>query len=210
MKIYDITAEVSKSLPFYSESDPFDMKRVLQLKNGDMCNLTRVTMSMHTGTHADMPLHFIDDGTACHDTPLDHFYGKAKLIRLSFDAPRDITKADLVPFDIQPGDIILLDTNQSQYMQQPLKKDFTALTTEAAEFLVEKKIKTVGLDYISADVYGSEDFPVHKILLGNKIAILEGLVLQDVPVGEYEISALPLKFKDGDGSPVRAILVDRS
>ncbi|MCL1842833.1 MAG: cyclase family protein [Defluviitaleaceae bacterium] len=209
MKIYDITAEISSALPFYSENDPFKFDRVLRLENGDACNLSRVTMSVHTGTHADMPLHFIENGAACDEISLEHFYGKAKLFRLHHKEPRNISKNDLLPLDIQAGDIILLDTGQSCNMSKPLKKDYTALSPCAAKFLTEKKIKTVGLDYISADTYNAEGFPVHHILLGNGIAILEGLVLQNVPEGEYEISALPLKFKGGEGSPVRAILVAR-
>ncbi|MCL2372827.1 MAG: cyclase family protein [Defluviitaleaceae bacterium] len=208
MQIYDITAEVSQNLPFYSESDPFDMKRVLSMEAGDFCNLTRVTMSLHTGTHADMPLHFVGGGAGCQDVPLENFFGKAKLFRLDISPARDVTHADLAPLDIQAGDIILLDTGQSIHMQESnLKKDYKTLTTCAAEYLTQKKIRTIGIDYLSVDSYNSPDFPVHKILLSSGITVLEGLVLQGVPAGEYTISALPLKFKDGDGSPVRAVLV---
>jgi len=209
MKIYDISAEISPSLPFYSDNDPFNFKKVLRLENGDSCNLSRVTMSTHTGTHADMPLHFIKDGAACHDIPLDYFFGMAKLFRLPFASPRNVTKDDLLHLDIQAGDIILLDVGQSKYMRQStLKKDYAVLQPEAAEFLAAKKIKTLGLDYISADAYHGDDYPIHKILLGSGVAILEGLVLDGVPQGEYLLSALPLKFKDGEGSPVRAVLVE--
>jgi arylformamidase len=206
--MYDITAEISSALPFYSENDPFKFDWVLRLENGDDCNLSRVTMSAHTGTHADMPLHFIENGAACDEIPLEHFYGKAKLFRLNHKQPRNISREDLLPLDIQSGDIILLDTGQSRNMNKPLKKDYTALSPCAAEFLAEKKIRTVGLDYISADTYNAPRFPVHNILLGNGIAILEGLVLENVPEGEYVISALPLKFKGGEGSPVRAVLIN--
>jgi len=203
MKIYDITAELSHALPAYSENDPYKFDWILRLENGDSCNLSRVTMSAHTGTHADMPLHFIENGASCDEISLEHFYGKAKLFRL----PPNVTKDALLPLNIRAGDIILLDTGQSRNMNKPLKKDYTAISPCAAEFLAQRKIKTVGLDYISADTYNAPGFPVHNILLGNGIAILEGLVLHDVPVGEYVISALPLKFKGGEGSPVRAILV---
>ena len=206
MKIYDITATVSSELPFYSENDPFDFRQVLQINAGALCNVSRVKMSVHTGTHADMPLHFVKDGKSCEDMPLDHFYGKAKLFRLPIN--RDVTRKDLEPLDISEGDIILLDTGQSSYMHKSeLKKGYTVLTTEAAEFLVSKKIKTIGIDYISIDEHNSPTFPVHKILLGAGVTILEGLVLDNVPEGEYTISALPLKFKNGDGSPIRAILI---
>jgi arylformamidase len=81
------------------------------------------------------------------------------------------------------------------------------LTADAAEYLVSKKIKTLGIDCLSVDSYGTSDFPVHKALLGNHIAILEGLVFDGVPEGEYILSALPLKFHKGNGSPIRAVLI---
>jgi arylformamidase len=94
--------------------------------------------------------------------------------------------------------------------QSQLKEGYTVLNPDAAEFLVSKKIKTIGIDYISIDEHNSPTFPVHKILLGAGVTILEGLVLDNVPEGEYVISALPLKFKNGDGSPIRAILVSEN
>ena len=208
MKIHDITTTLSQSIPFYSENDPFHFKKTLQLKNGDMCDLSLIKMSSHTGTHADMPLHFIEDGANCETIQLDHFYGNAKVIRLNLETHRHIIKEDLIQHDITEGDRILLCTGQSINMDKPLIKDFIALTPEAAEYLAEKKIKTLGFDYISVDPYNSPNFPVHKILLGNGIAIIEGLVLHNIPPGEYILSALPLKFENGDGSPVRAILIE--
>ena len=208
MKIYDITATLCDTRPFYNDNDKIVITRPMQIANGDICNVSRITITGHMGTHADMPLHFVDGGTACHDTDITHFFGAAKVFHLPLG--RDITREDLLPMDIAAGDIILLGTGQSKYMHQgPMKKDFTVITPDAAAFLSERKIKTLGIDYLSVDAYSSPDFPVHKILLGSGIAILEGLVLDDVPAGEYEISALPLKLKGGDGSPVRAILVKR-
>jgi len=208
MKIYDITAEISDNLPAFGDERP-EVITLAQLANGDAYNLTKLSMSAHTGTHADMPSHFIPGGTTCNEIALDYFYGIAKVIRIAVDG--HIRKADLVPLDIQARDIILLDTGQSAYMRQGvLRQDFIALTPEAAEYLVEKKIKTLGIDYLSVDPYDAVGFPVHTALLGNGIAILEGLVLENVPEGKYTLSALPLKIYSGDGSPVRAILVDDS
>jgi len=206
MKIYDITAEISDTLPVYGDERPTAIKTA-QLKNGDPYNFTKFAATTHTGTHADMPSHFIMGGATCENIPLDCFYGPAKLIRIA--ATGHITKEDLLPHNIEAGSILLIDTGQSQYMRQgTLKKDFLALTPEAAQYLVEKCIKTVGIDYLSIDPYGAEGFPAHMALLGNGITILEGLVLEGVPEGEYILSALPLKIVDGDGSPVRAILVE--
>ena len=206
MKIYDITAEIGSNLPVYGNERP-TIEITSQIANGDAYNFSKINVTAHTGTHADMPLHFILGGATCADISLGYFYGPAKVMHIAVEG--HVRKADLLPLDIQAGDIILLDTGQSPYMRQgALKQDFIALTPEAAEYLVEKKIKTVGIDYLSIDPYGAEGFPAHKALLGNGIAILEGLVLEDVPEGEYTLSALPLKIPGGDGSPVRAVLVD--
>jgi len=205
MKIYDITAEISDNLPIYGNERP-TITKVAHLENGDKYNFTNFSMTTHTGTHADMPSHFIKNGTTCETVALDRFYGPAKLIRLA--TTNHITKADLLPFNIEAGMILLIDTGQSAYMGQgTLKQDFLALTQEAAQYLVEKHIKTLGIDYLSVDPYNETEFPAHMELLGNDVTILEGLVLANVPEGEYTLSALPLKIAGGDGSPVRAILV---
>jgi len=206
MKIYDITAEISDNLPVYGNERP-TVDRVFRLENGDKFNFTKLGLSTHTGTHADMPSHFIMNGATCDTIPLDYFYGPATLIRMA-NVANNITKADLLHFDIKEGCILLIDTGQSKYMRQgTFKEDFFALTPDAAQYLVERKIKTIGIDYLSIDPYGTADFPAHMELLGNGIAVLEGLVLEGVPEGEYTLSALPLKVAGGDGSPVRAILV---
>jgi len=88
-----------------------------------------------------------------------------------------------------------------------MNKDYLALTPDAAQYLAEKKIRTLGIDYLSIDPADTTDFAVHKIILGNGIAVLEGLVLDGVPEGTYTLSALPLKLQNGNGSPVRAVLI---
>ena len=200
MKIYDISIEISNDMLVYGDDEKPQLTDVAEIKQGSLYNLTRFTMTGHMGTHADTPLHFIDGGATCDNIPLDHFYGPAKVIQMPpimGENPRDITKGDLLPLDIQAGDILLLNTGNKVF------------TTEAAAYLTEKKIKTLGVDVMSVDAYDSSDFPVHHMLLGSGIAILECLALDGIPQGTYELSALPLKFKNGNGSPVRAILADK-
>ena len=206
MQIYDITATIGENLPVYVESERPKVEKLEQINKGDFCNLSRLTTITHAGTHADMPSHFITDGATNDTVNLSHFYGSAKLFRLS--PTTHITEKDLAPLNIEAGDIILLDTGQSPQMSKPkLDTNFIALAPCAAEYLAAKKIKTLGIDCLSVDPYGSPNFPAHMVLLGNGITIIEGLVLDAVPVGTYILSALPLKIQGGDGSPVRAVLI---
>ncbi|MCL2360552.1 MAG: cyclase family protein [Defluviitaleaceae bacterium] len=208
MKIHDITASISNNLPPYGGGLRPVITHPARMADGEAYNISKMSFSSHTGTHADTPFHFIADGADCITTPLDHFYGPCKVVTLPVTS--HITKADIEGLDIQAGDIILFNTGQSKYMScGDFKEDFIALTPEAAEYLVSKKIKTIGIDYLSLDPYGAEGFPAHKLLLGSGIAALEGLVLDGVPDGEYILSALPLKYPGGDGSPVRAILIEQ-
>jgi len=206
MKIHDITATIGETLPSYGDKRP-NISKICTIASGAPYNFSKFHSTTHTGTHADMPSHFIDGGAACDNIALSKFCGRARVIRIETDT--HITREDLLPYEIPKGIILLLNTGQSKYMSQPeLKKDFVALTPDAAEYLVECDVKTVGIDYLSVDPYDSEDYPVHKILLGRGIPVLEGLVLDDVPEGDYILSAFPLKIEDGDGSPVRALLVE--
>ena len=204
MKIYDITATISDDLPVYGD-ERFTVNKVASIKTGDKFNFTKFAATTHTGTHADMPSHFIADGATCDNIDLSHFYGRAKLIRIA--ATAHVTKEDLLTYDIPEGIILLIDLGQSKDMSRgTMNKNFLALMPCAAHYLVEKRVKTVGIDCLSVDPYGDDDYPAHMTLLGNGIAILEGLVLDSVPEGEYTLCALPLKFHEGDGSPVRAVL----
>jgi HAD superfamily hydrolase (TIGR01509 family) len=190
----------------------------MRIADGDPCNHSFANISLHTGTHVDMPLHFIDGGDACHETDPGLFYGEAKVVRMAHvmagvqvpgPITRHISRDDLLPLDIRAGDIILLDTGQSGDMQNgPLNKNFKTILPNAAEYLAECKIKTLGIDCLSVDPFVTSDYAAHKILLSKGIGVLEGLVLDGVPQGRYTLSAFPLKFRSGDGSPVRAVLID--
>ena len=206
MKIYDITASISENLPVYSGERP-QVIDVMKMENGDECNFSAIKFSSHTGTHCDVPYHFIQDGKNLDEICLKHFYGKAKLFRPKITSHIRIRDIEHIK-NIREGDIVLFDTGQSDDMENPVfNKDYYSFTPEVAEYLAARKVKTIGIDVLSIDPYKAEGFPAHKILLGKGICLLEGLVLKGVPEGEYTLSALPLKFKGGNGSPVRAVLV---
>jgi arylformamidase len=217
IRIYDITAVLSEELPVYGGgTDPgIVIKEHYSMTRGDRCNVSNVIFGNHTGTHADVPKHFIDDGLTCENVPLDHFIGPARVLDLRpfLTENRKLAQpADLEHFDIGAGEIILLNMGNSHLMRQSVfTRDYISVSLEAAEYLANKNVKTVGVDYLSIEASGSGTNPVHKALLGKGITILEGLVFDndgEVLQGRYILSALPLKFKNGNGSPVRAVLAD--
>jgi HAD superfamily hydrolase (TIGR01509 family) len=213
LKFYDLTAVLSEKLPVYGGgTDPgITITAHYSMARGDRCNVSNLAMGNHTGTHADMPKHFVDDGATCETMPLGHFYGRARVLDLRpfLQGRKQATDTDLSYFDIQKDEIILLNMGNSHHMHSSVfTRDYVSVSEKAAAFLAEKKIKTVGVDYLSIEAAGSGTHPVHNLLLGNNIAILEGLLLEGVPQGSYTLSALPLKLADGNGSPVRAVLAD--
>ena len=216
MRLYDLTATFSEDLPIYGSDPRVVITEHYAMSRGQSCNVSRLEFGCHTGTHADVPKHFIDDGAACDNIPLDHFLGPAKVfdLRRALDGRLTVEAADLAPLPIGEGDIILLNTGNSPLMRaRDFHTDYVSLSPEAADLLADKKIKTIGIDYLSVEAPGSKGHRTHLALLGAGITILEGLVFDNeppgfVPQGQYFLSALPLKIKNGNGSPVRAVLAD--
>ncbi len=113
--------------------------------------------------------------------------------------------------DIKPGEALLFKTANSmkgQCTRGTFSDDFVYISSEAADYCVEKKCGMVGLDYITIEKYGDTDFPAHRKILGANVYILEGINLKAVPPGSYTLVCLPLRIKGGEASPVRAILID--
>ena len=199
MKIYDISAELSTELETYDER--LEIKQISGIEKGDVCNVRKYSLNGHIGTHADAPLHFIKDSAACHEVPLSAFVGECKVFR-----PRDLSAQTISALPINKGDRVLLDTRQ---WRPPLfDKNYKVLDVEAANFLKNAEIALLGVDALSIDAYKDKDFFIHKIILGANIPVLEGLCLEGVKQGRYTLYAPPLKFLDGDGSPVRALLTE--
>jgi arylformamidase len=209
---YDISLPYFPGMVVFPGDPAFATEEILQIKNGDICNLSRVSFGSHTGTHFDAPKHFFDDGLTVDRISLDHFIGKARVCEIM--GKPEITRTDLEAQELEKGEIILIKTDNSRWDEvQRLKthefrKDFVALSPGAARYLVEAGIKTVGVDYFSVENSGDHDFPVHRTLLGNGIIIIEGLVLGAIAPGEYRMTGLPLNIQNGNGSPIRVVLFD--
>ncbi len=182
------------------------IKRVLKMDRGDDCNVSTISMSVHTGTHVDSPYHFIKSGIGINNMLLSAMIGKARVIEIK--DTECIKPEELRPFHIQKGERILFKTLNSIrcWSEKTFLEDFVYISTEACRFLAEKKVRTIGVDYLSVGGYKTNIIQVHRILLGAGIWIIEGLDLSKVKEGNYEMFCLPINIVNGDGAPARAVL----
>lgn len=183
-----------------------EVSKLMQIEKGDICNTSLLTCPVHVGTHVDAPLHFVDGGDGIESLPLYSLAGKAKVFEIINKT--EIPLGEIENSDINEGDIVLFKTiNSTVYLKEKsFNEKYVYLSTEAAEYLVMKKIATVGIDYYSIAGVNNNLIECHQVLLGAKVTIIEGLDLSGISPGEYEFICLPLKIKGSDGSPARAII----
>ncbi len=205
-RVWDVSVPNRPDMHFYPGDPTMEQTRVRAIARGDAANLTHLSLGAHTGTHVDAPAHFIDGAATLDQVPLDRMVGPARVLDLRGLAAIDA--AALQRHEIHSGDIVLFRTDNSERWAQPgFQADFTHLTLDAARLLVERGVKTVGIDYLSIEQFGSKDFAVHKLLLGRGVFIIEGLDLREVAAGSYLLACLPLKLEGVDGAPARAVLM---
>ena len=175
--------------------------------NTHTVRLTTIEMGSHTGTHMDAPFHMIDGGKRLGDFPLDILIGKATVVEIP--PARSIGRAQLQGFDWTGVERILLKTENSKHWNDgKFYEEFVYLEPDGAEFLVERGVRLVGIDYLSVDKFQSASHPSHFVLLQKNILIIEGLNLNAVPPGNYTLLALPLNLHDADGAPTRVVLTN--
>lgn len=209
MQLIDLSHTLQNGMPvFPGDSSPTFTKNLTHQKDG--AQVIRMDLATHHGTHLDCPLHFIQNGKSTDTSALENFYGKALLVDCSgFNAAEKIPVTHFESLATNWHDIswVVLYTGWYKYWGSKLYfGNFPVLSEEAAHFLVNKNIRGIGLDVISIDPVESEDFPIHNIILGNGLYIIENLTnLHEISATEFILAAFPLKILDGDGSPVRAV-----
>ena len=166
-------------------------------------------MSSHTGTHMDARMHFIPGGSGMEALDLSRSVGPCRVVGLGH-VEGHVGRTDLEAEEIAGQARLLFKTRNSNLrlmQQEEFAENYVAISQEAAEYLVEIGVETVGVDYLSVEPFDDEEFHTHHTLLGADVVILEGLVLTDVEPGEYFLVCLPLKLAGSDGSPARALLI---
>ncbi len=200
-------------MPIYPGDPAPSFERAATLeKNG--VNLTRMTLGSHTGTHTDAPIHFIEDGIPVDRIPVSDFFGEALVIDLSGKKPigSGIVAADLEPYGgaIKNDDIVLLYTGSSDQWGNPsTNSNYTYLTGDCCEYLARKKVRAVGIDFLSVEQFKAKEPVAHKMLLSHNIFIIESLsnALRQFSGQRILFVCLPIKLQNGDGAPSRAIAI---
>lgn len=207
MKIYDITRTISTQMAVWPGDTPFSNRWSSRIDEGAAANVSSLTLSAHTGTHVDAPYHYAAEGIRLSEMPLDIHIGPATVVEI--DARGELAASDFAGIDLDNIDRLLIKTPASQRKDEIWEDDFAYLSLEAAALLGEKRVRLFGTDAPSVDPVTTTDMAAHRVLFEGNVAILEAVQLCNVPPGDYELIALPLKIAI-DGSPVRAILRDLS
>lgn len=206
MKYYDISLNLSAETVCWITSPPFELIERRRMSRGDHNNSSALKMSAHSGTHVDAPFHFVPDGATIESLPLELFIGPA-LVQ-AVDAERHITKEHVEAIDWKGESRVLFKTRNSRLLHQSAyDPDFVAFSVEAAQALVARGVKLVGLDYLSV-AHADEQVPVHRAFLDHGVVLLEGIDLSEIEPGRYELICFPIRLRGSDGAPCRAMLRD--
>lgn len=204
-RVYDISRTITPALAVWPGDTPYAAEHVLRIAADDSVNLTTLTLSAHTGSHADAPYHVLAEGAHPAALPLERYIGPAHVVTIARQHG-GIVPDDFAGRDLSGLERLLIHTWVSDLPDDQWPDDFPYPTVELADWLAAQGAVLLGLDCPSVDRFDSADLPVHHRLLAHGIANLETLRLAGVPDGVYELIALPLKLADACGSPVRAVL----
>lgn len=196
----DFTTTISTGMVYWPDNAPVHIQQTLSMADGAPANVTEMSLSVHTGTHVDAPLHFLEDGKDVTQLALSTLMGPALLVDIAH--PQFVTKAEIEHLPLPRGSRLLFKTHNSRqdWARRPFNPDFVRVRADAAEWLRDQGVVCVGVDYLSV---GPAD--THQILLQAGISVIEGLALQHAEPGEYELICLPLKIAGADGAPARVI-----
>jgi arylformamidase len=210
MRIYDVSVPISARTPIYPGDPGINIQQWSALAKGDSANVSFLHFGAHTGTHVDAPAHFIDGAKKVAELSLAVLIGPARVVEVPGEIT-EISEAFVQEADLNSVTRLLFKTRNSSFWSDSnaaFHKDFTYLAPGAAEILVEKGVRLVGIDYLSVEKFKSGTHETHLSLLSKNVVILEGLNLRDVSAGDYELICLPLLIADGtgDGAPARTVL----
>jgi arylformamidase len=203
MDIIDVSVPIRTEMPIYDGNPRVRLTRVQAIKAGDASNVSELVLGVHTGTHVDAPIHFIEEGDGAETLPLDALIGPAHVVdATSLDSPIDAESLGSLDLPKEAERLILKTRNSELWASSEFTRDFIRLTADGARMLIGRGARLVALDYLSIG-----DQEAHRVLLGSGIVALEGLDLREIEPGPYELICLPLLLEGADGAPARVVLV---
>ena len=206
-RIYDISVPIRSGGLVYPGNPEIDIALQQAVAKGASANVSTIRFGSHTGTHVDASRHFFDDGQPVDKIPLDRLIGPALLVGFS-DEVRSVGAAELRKHDIKDHKRILLRTRNSALLsRKEFVNDYTYLAPDGAQYLVDKGVELVGIDYLSIEQFHSGHHRTHRTLLERSVVIVEGLDLSVPAPGEYQFICFPLRIEGCDGAPARAVLI---
>ena len=212
MKVIDLSHTINNDITVFNEAERPLIKQVAAVEK-DGYSQMHFSMYTHNSTHIDAPYHVVPGAKTLDQLDTSRFVGKAFVADVRTSGSLIHTE-DLKPYQskLEECDFIIFNTGWAgKWKTEAYKKDFPVLSQEAAKWLMVFNLKGIGLDTISIDPVDSVDVPIHKIVLGNEVLIIENLT-NLVALGDevFIFSTLPLKFENADGSPVRAVALSNS
>ena len=203
--IIDISQELHPGMFVYPGDPRFSARLVNSFRQGNMCEVSEVTIGTHCGTHIDAPLHMIPDGDALEKMPLDRFIGPCRVLTIPAAV---VGERMLLEHDIKEGERILLRTDPHGEYRNAGRFNPSVLSVRAAQILAEKRVRLIGIDSPTVENMELCDGEIHRMLMRAGVAILEGLCLEKATKERYLLSALPLNMPGENGSPCRAVLIE--
>jgi arylformamidase len=212
--VHDVTVLVRAGMPTYPGEDGPKLELIKSRANGDAADVRKLTLALHTGTHVDAPQHFIEGGKTVEALALDALVGPCEVVEVA-GAP-DVGAADLAalfPSSRPVPERLLFRTRNStgprpMFSRDAFDWDYAAIGHDAATWLVDHRVKLVGIDYLSIEPPGAKEPVTHRTLLGAGIVAIEGLDLRRVTSGRYTLFCLPVPIQGADGAPARVVLQD--
>jgi len=202
----DISVPIRPGMPTFEGDPTVTLERVAAIADGAVCNVSRLDFGVHSGTHVDAPVHFLDGAAGIEAVPIEALVGPAVVVDARVERGR-LDAAAIDRLGIPPGTkrLLVRSRNSELWAATGFQSSFIGLDGSGADRLVELGVRMVGVDYLSVAVFG-DPTPTHRALLKAGVVIVEGLDLRSIEPGRYEFICLPLLIPGSDGGPARAIV----
>jgi len=211
MRVFDISVPISPDLPVWPGDPAVELERIANIAEGANANVSRLACGVHVGTHVDAPVHFVEGAASIESLPLDRLLGRAYVAEFGEIDVIDDKTLDSVNIPAEVSRLLFKTQNSAFWSESPhsFHEDFIAIDARGAQWLTDRGVHTVGVDYLSVAPFG-DSVPTHTILLEAGVVIIEGLNLSGVDAGWYSLYCLPLKLVGSDGAPARAVLLQEA